>query len=202
MAANGKVCTGFSKPYIAIYAASGGTVSYSDGQILARGVDVEISVDSADTNVFYADNQAAEAVSGVFQSGELSLTVDGLLISAEKLLMGLPAPTVETITTGTTANVWTYDDNISTPYVGFGCVIRYMSDGVEYFTPIALNKVKFETPNISAATQEEDIDWQTQELTAAIMRDDSSSHAWKRIGEDQTSEAAAEAIVKYFLDIA
>lgn len=201
MAAAGKVCTGFSKPYVALYSCSGGAVSYSSGQILARGVEVEISVDSADNNVFYADNQAAEAVSGTFQSGELTLTVDGLLASAEKLLMGLPAPTVETVTTGVTANVWTYDDDIDTPYVGFGCVVRYMSDGTTYYTPLALTKTKFDVPNISAATQEDEIDWQTQELTAAILRDDSSKHAWKKIGEDQTTEAAAEQIVKYFLGL-
>lgn len=201
MAAAGKVCTGFSKPYIAKYTVSGGVVSYTDGQILARGVEVEISVDSADNNVFYADNQSAEAVSGTFTSGELTLTVDGLLASAEELLMGLPSPTVETVTTGVTANVWSYDDNIDTPYVGFGCIVRYMSDGTTYYTPMMLTKTKFNTPSINAATQEDEIDWQTQELSATIMRDDTSDHCWKKIGQDQTTEAAAEQIVKYFLGL-
>ena len=30
--AAGRVCTGFSLPYVAKYAASGGTITYSDGQ--------------------------------------------------------------------------------------------------------------------------------------------------------------------------
>ena len=46
--ANGRVLTGFSLPYIALYSAStAGVVSYSSGQILARGVSVSLDVNSA-----------------------------------------------------------------------------------------------------------------------------------------------------------
>ena len=38
--ANGRIITGFSKPYVAKYAESSGTVTYSDGMVLARGVEV------------------------------------------------------------------------------------------------------------------------------------------------------------------
>ena len=87
MAAAGRVCTGFSKPYVALYTASGGAVTYSSGQLLARGVSVSASADQADDNNFYADNVIAETESGVFTSGELTLTVDGLLQAAEKLII-------------------------------------------------------------------------------------------------------------------
>ena len=50
MAANGRVITGFSKPYIANYAASGTTVTYSGGMVLARGVSVSLAPESADDN--------------------------------------------------------------------------------------------------------------------------------------------------------
>ena len=39
--ANGEVITGFSKPYVARYSESNGTVTYSNVQPLARGVSVE-----------------------------------------------------------------------------------------------------------------------------------------------------------------
>ena len=78
MAAAGKVCTGFSKPYVAKYAAAGGTVTYSDAQVLARGVEVSLEVESGDANNFYADNIAAETIAGAFTSGTLTL---GSLIS-------------------------------------------------------------------------------------------------------------------------
>lgn len=55
MAAAGRVTTGFSLPYVAKYAVSGGTVTYSDGQKLARGVNVTISPEASSDNIFYAD---------------------------------------------------------------------------------------------------------------------------------------------------
>lgn len=54
--ANGRVLTGFSKPYVAEYSASGNTVTYKSGMILARGVSVSLSVEASDDNIFYADN--------------------------------------------------------------------------------------------------------------------------------------------------
>ncbi|MBO7206919.1 MAG: hypothetical protein J6W10_04830, partial [Kiritimatiellae bacterium] len=48
---------------------------------------------------------------------------------------------------------------------------------------------------ITAATQEDSIDWQTQSLEATIMRDDSSDHNWKYVGAGQATEAAAAALI-------
>ena len=193
MAANGRVITGFSYPYVALYSESGGTISYTSGQILARGVNVDLSIDAADDNNFYADNVVAESATGMFGGGTCTLTVDGLLTAAEKLILGLPTADGE----GWTA----YGDAASIPYVGLGFIVRYMSDGVTTYVPIVLNKVKFKMPNLSAATQEEEIDWQTQELTAQIMRDDTNAHNWRYIGADVATEAAAEAAIRAFLGI-
>ena len=77
MAANGKVLTGFSNPWVALYANTGTTVTYSSGAVLARGVSVTITPDDVnDDNIFYADNGPAETDPGVFSSGDLTLTVD------------------------------------------------------------------------------------------------------------------------------
>lgn len=63
--AAGKVTTGFSLPYVAKYAASGTTVTYSSGQKLARGVNVSITPTTNNTeNNFYADNALAESAPG------------------------------------------------------------------------------------------------------------------------------------------
>ena len=181
MAAAGKVCTGFSNPYVAKYAASGTTVTLSDPMKLARGVNVTVEPDSADANNFYADNVVAESTAGTFTSGTLTLTVDGLLRAAENFILG---------TTGTTG--WTeYGDSMTVPYVAVGYIARYMSDGATLYTPTVLYKCKFNTPNSDHATQEEEIDWQTQELTAAIFRADDANHNWKAVGEDFPTEAAA-----------
>lgn len=188
MSAAGKVLTGFSLPYVALYAHSGTTVSYSSGQKLARGVSVSIEPESGDENNFYADNIAAESSPGVFTNGTVTLTVDGLLAAAEKLIMGLP--------TADQQGFMHYGDGMAIPYVGIGFVCRYQSDGVTTFTPVILRKCRFTSPGTEANTQEEEIDWQTQELSAAILRDDSATHDWKYVGGDESSESEAEAKIK------
>ena len=196
--ANGRVITGFSHPYVAKYATTEQTgnivLAYSDGQILARGVSASMSVESSDDNNFYADNIIAETAAGSFGSGELTLTVDGLLDAAMRLILGLPAAD---------GDGWThYGDSMDIPYVGVGFIVRYMSGGSTTYVPVVLHKCKFAVPNIDAATQEDAIDFQTQELTATVLRDDTANHEWRVVGTAVTTEAAAEALIKSYLSIA
>lgn len=191
--ANGKVCTGFSKPYVAKYSASGGVVSYTEGRALARGVEVSLSPDSSDDNKFYADNVEAETASGIFTGGTVTLTVDGLFIEAERFIMGLPAAGAD----GFTA----YGDQQKAPYVGIGYIARYMSDGVTSYVPTIIAKAKFSIPEQNASTQEDAIDWQTQELTASITRGDDADHNWKYVGAGYETEELAETALKAKLQI-
>lgn len=184
--AAGKVTIGFSKPYVAIYDPS--TQALSNGQVLARGVSVSAEIEASDDNIFYADNQAAESDAGRFTGGTVTLTVDGLQTAAEKLIMGLP-------TAGDTG--WTaYNDDQAIPYVSIGFIVRYMSDGVESYVPFVFTKCKFAQPGIDASTMEDEIDWQTQELEASVMRGDDAKHTWREVGASVATEAAAEAALK------
>ena len=194
--AAGKVLTGFSLPYVALYTVSttsSNTVIYSSGQKLARGVSVSLDPSVADDNKFYADNLIAETAPGVMNGGTVTLTVDGLLESAEALVLGLPA--------SDTNDWYHYGDGMSIPYVGIGFIARYQSDGVESYTPVVLTKARFQTPSLSANTQGEEIEWQTQELTANLMRDDTATHDWKLVGEAQNTEALAEGMIKTLFNI-
>lgn len=181
--ANGRVCTGFSKPYVAVYSATGGTITYASGQDLARGVDVSIEPETSEDNIFYANNVAAESASGSFTGGTLNLTVDGLKTAAEKLIMGLPTAGAD--------GFMAYDNSQQIPYVGIGFIARYMEDGVTSYVPYVLTKCVFSQIPTAAATQEAEIDWQTQELTATIMRGDDAAQTWKYIGNEYETEAAA-----------
>lgn len=192
--ANGQVVTGFSKPYVAVYTNDETEVTYTNGQILARGVSVSLDVESSDDNNFYADNITAETAAGTFTSGTVTLTVDGLKAEAEKLLVGLP----EADDDGFVA----YGASQQIPYVGVGFVVRVQSGGVVSYIPIVLPKVVFNNPSLEAATQEDEIDWQTQELEGAILRDDTEETAWKYRGENFATEALAEAAIKTKLQIA
>lgn len=200
--ANGKVLTGFSMPWVALYANSNGTISYSGGIPLARGVSVSMSVEASSDNDFYADNVHAETDNQGFSSGTVTLTVDGLKDAARKLIMGITATKSVTVSSSTTVVFEQYDDTQAIPYVGVGFIARYMEAGVTTYVPYILNKVKFNPDGLDAETQGEEIDWQTQELEGTIMRDDSANHAWKLIGADQTTEEAAYNAIKAVLTAA
>lgn len=191
--AAGRIRTGYSLPYVALYAASGTTVTYSSGQRLARGVSVSIEAEAEDSNIFYADNISAESAPGIFTSGTATFTVDGLKLDAERLIMGIPAADA--------AGFIHYGESLTVPYVGVGFIVRYMEDGVTSYVPVVLTKCRFVTPNEDAQTATDTIEWQTQEITATILRDDTSNHDWKLVGTAQTTEALAEAKVKTFFSI-
>jgi phi13 family phage major tail protein len=196
--ANGRVITGYSMPRVALYSAEGNTVTYTNVQPLARGVDVSIEPETADSNDFYADNVLAETASGQFSGGTLTLNVDGLKDAARTLIMGLPEPTEVTVG-GEKVNVFDYDNRQIIPYVGVGFVVRYMEEGVTSYMPVVLPKVQFAVEGLEAATQEDEIDWQTQELTASIMRDDTVDQKWRRVAAAQTTEAKAVAVIEALL---
>ena len=197
--ANGKVITGYSRPFVALYNNNEGTITYSSGMPLARGVDVSVEAETGDAVNFYADNVMAESVGGVFTGATITLTVDGLKDAARKLIMGLP--NAEPLTVGSdSVDIYTYDDRQNIPNVGIGFVVRYMESGVTTYQPVVFTKASFSVDGLDAATQEEEIEFQTTELEAALMRDDSQYHAWRKIGAEQTTEAAAVSITEHQLN--
>lgn len=199
--ANGKVITGYSKPYVALYNANSGSPTYSSGMPLARGVNVSVESETGDAVNFYADNVLAESVGGVFTGATITMTVDGLKDAARQLIMGLPAAESMTIG-GSSVQVYKYDDRQQIPNVGIGFIIRYMEQGVTTYSPVVFTKAAFSVDGLEANTQEEEVEFQTTELEAALMRDDSANHVWRIIAADQTTEQAAENIVRSLLGIA
>lgn len=199
------VTTGFSKPIIAMYSNEGQVVTYTNPKALGRGVSVELEIDTADDNNFYADNVLAETETSSFTSGSATITVDGLDNAAATAILGLPSPTALTVQSpDTTVQMQGYGQEMDPPFVGFGCVRRTMMQGVTQYWPFILPKVKFGIPSENMATQENQIDWQTQELTATVMRDDTAAANWKVISAEgmATEAAAVQAINAFFGQVA
>lgn len=86
------------------------------------------------------------------------------------------------------------------PYLGFGIIIKKKVGGIYKWRAVVFTKIMFNVPSDAATTQGETIEWQTPELTATIMRDDSTNHVWKR-ESTLDSEADAEAYIKNCLNI-
>lgn len=188
------VTIGYSKPYVAKYSGSGGKDTYTSGMSLGGGVSYSDSIEVADGNDFYADNRVDETESGVFTSGEATITVNYLSAQAAKMVLGLKNQT----TVGEVQ--WDdYDDDANPPEIGYGHVKKVMNDGVIQYIGFVLPRVKMALPSESAETQGKTIDWQTQELTATIMRSLNGKHPWRAVADTpfDTEDEAAAAVVAY-----
>lgn len=191
---------GVSKPYYAIYSNTGTTVTYSKGGILAKAVEFSAEIQDSEDNNLYADNAIAETDRS-FSGGTLTITTDDLTQEASAAILGITPKsiTVEGVSTETPTEL-VFDDAQAIPYLGFGIIIKKKVSNTTKWRAIVFTKIMFSVPNDAATTQGETIEWQTPELTATIMRDDSTTHAWKR-ESTLDSEADAEAYIKDCLSI-
>ena len=191
---------GLSKPYYAIYSATGSAVSYSDGGLLGKAVELSMELEGADANILYADNGPAESASQ-FAGGTLTITTDDLLPEPTAAILGLTLQAIDNdeITTPTPKEL-VFGDSQVIPYVGFGVIVKKQQSNATKWMAIVYPKIQFSNPGIEATTQGETIEWQTPELSATIMRDDTTAHNWCRHAL-LDSEADAEAYVKGLLGI-
>ena len=192
---------GLSKPYYAIYAGAGGVVSYSDGAVMGKATEANISIETTEDNNLYGDNGLAET-DRRFANGTLTLSTTDLSQEVSKAILGLTEQAITGIdgVTDTSVKELVYDDAQVTPYLGVGFIIKKKVNGAYKWRGVVLPKVMFSVPEDAATTQGESIEWQTPELTGAIMRDDSATHVWKKEATF-TSEAQAEAYIKARLGI-
>lgn len=192
---------GLSKPYYAIYAEAGGVVSYSDGAVMGKATEANISIETTEDNNLYGDNGLAET-DRRFANGTLTLSTTDLSQEVSKAILGLTEQAITGIdgVTDTSVKGLVYDDTQVTPYLGVGFIIKKKVNGAYKWRGVVLPKIMFSVPEDAATTQGESIEWQTPELTGAIMRDDSATHAWKKEATF-TSEAQAEAYIKARLGI-
>ena len=176
---------GLLKPRVAKYAESSGTVTYSDGQIIGKGITHELTLNNADPVVLYADDGAAESVSG-FSSGTLTISIDELPIATAGLLFGI---TPETSTTPA-GSIVSFGDAAEPPYLGYGVIVPKMFHGTKTYMAVLLTKIKFVLPPDSFETRGETVTFKVPELTATVLRDDTSSHIWRKWAEFGTEDAA------------
>lgn len=192
---------GLSKPYIAVYSASGSTVSYSSGSLLGKAVSLDLSLNGGNKNVLYADNAPAES-DNQFGGGTLKVKTDDLDASVMKSILGLSEATISDSNVTTSGAKWLkYDDSQNVPYCGFGGIVKKKMSGVNKYVAVVFNKVQFSNPALAVNTQGETIEWQTSELEATILRDDSTNHTWRMETTPLDTEAEAEACIKSALGI-
>lgn len=191
---------GLSKPYIATYVNNNGTVTYSARTVLGKYTNLDLSLDSADENILYADNGPAESDSQ-FSGGTVTVTTDDLLAAAFKTALGLTEQVISTTVTTATPKWMVFDDSQNAPYFALGGVIKKKVNGAYKWVCFVLEKIKFRNPDLSVATQGETIEWQTPELEATILRSDASGHPWFRMSSELDSEEDAIAILEDYMTV-
>jgi len=187
---------GLRKPYYAKYTANNGSVTYSDGAILAKAVDAQIELEDTDAIVLYADDAAAESVAS-FSTGNLTLTVDELSVAKAGAILGM---TPVAVTDPVAGSVLEFKSGQAIPYLGLGFIVTKVVSNVNKYVGYILPKIQFKIPAGDFTTQGETIEFQTQELEATIMKDDTANGVWKIEGEF-SSIADAEAWIKNKLSI-
>lgn len=190
---------GLSKPYYALYSASGNTVTYSSPGFLGKATELSVEIESADDNNLFADNGIAES-DNQFAGGSLSITVDDLLQSAIKTVLGVQTQAITSETITTADPEWlVYNEDQVIPYVGFGGIIKKKVNGAIKYVALVLTKVQFKNQNDEATTQEDEIEWQTQALEGTIMRDDTAKKGWRYLSSLMDTEADALAAIQTIL---
>lgn len=187
---------GLAKPYYAKYANNNGVVTYSDGGLIGRAVEAQMELEDTEAIVLYADNVAAESVAS-FSTGTLTLTVDELSVATAGAILGITPVAVTSPGTGTTLE---FKSGQAIPYLGLGLIVNKVVNNVNVYMGLILNKIQFRIPAGDYSTMGETIEFQTPELEATIMKDDTSDGVWQEWGEFATF-ANAEAWVKAKLSI-
>lgn len=193
---------GLSKPYCAKYSNTGSTVTYSEGALIGKAVELSIELEEGDDNILYADNGPAESAN-TFSGGSLTLTTDDLLPDVMMKVLGVTEETITSEDIKTETPKWyNWDDDQNTPYLGFGAIVKVQNNNVIGYQAVILPKIKLNNPSDTFTTQGETIEFGTPEISGTILRSDGEKHTWKKVSSVMNSEADAEAAIKQFLSIA
>lgn len=182
--------TGVKKSFYAKYAfdESGKTYGYSGGGAFARLVDITVTPESNNAEL-YSDNELEES-DYTFVKGTLKVTSSGIESSVTADIMGITADE---------SGELVYGDNLQNE-VGFGFIITKKKKGSEAFRAIILPRVKFKLKEDTAATRAGTMTFQNETIEGTISRDHSETHVWKRENTFNT-EAEAVSYIKTFLNI-
>ena len=193
---------GLSKPYFAVYGNTGETVTYSNGALMGKAIELSIELEGAEDKILYGDNGPAETAN-VFAGGTVKLTTDDLLPGVMLSVLGVSEETIASEKIQTKDPKWyIWDDKQDTPYLGFGAIVKTQNQNKPGYQAVILPKIKFANPNDTFNTQGKEIEWGTPEISGTILRSDAAGHPWKSISSIMESESDAEEAIKQYLQIA
>ena len=182
---------GLSKPIIALYNAESTEVSYSDVVVIGKAIKLDMALEEQEDRVVYGDCGPVEACNE-FCGGTITLGTDELSPDAMTKTLG-------TVTDNIGGVNWiVFNDDQETPYVGLGAIAKKQVNGAIKFVAIIYPKILFQNFYEALVTQGETVEWNTPEIEAILMRDDTEKHEWRRISEPLETETEAESAIYAF----
>lgn len=166
---------GLKYPVVGKYNESGGTVSHTDGMVLAKAIQANMSINLFSA-MLYADDGLSESDKG-FQDGTIGLNVDDLSQDAAKFIFGA-TEAAGGVTGDDTTKMLVYKGDDDVPDVGVGFYAPRKKSGVRSYRAIFFTRVKFGYPNETLDTKGEQITYGTPTIQGAIQLD--ATGVWKR----------------------
>lgn len=166
---------GLKYPVVGKYNESGGTVSHTDGMVLAKAIQANMSINLFSATL-YADDGLSESDKG-FQDGTIGLNVDDLSQDAAKFIFGA-TEAAGGVTGDDTTKMLVYKGDDDVPDVGVGFYAPRKKSGVRSYRAIFFTRVKFGYPNETLDTKGEQITYGTPTIQGAIQLD--ATGVWKR----------------------
>ena len=166
---------GLKYPVVGKYNESGGTVSHTDGMVLAKAIQANMSINIFSATL-YADDGLSESDKG-FQDGTIGLNVDDLSQDAAKFIFGA-SEAAGGVTGDDTTKMLVYKGDDDAPDVGVGFYAPRKKSGVRSYRAIFFTRVKFGYPNETIDTKGEQITYGTPTIQGAIQLD--ATGVWKR----------------------
>lgn len=166
---------GLKYPVVGKYSESGGTVSHTDGMVLAKAIQANMSINLFSA-MLYADDGLSESDKG-FQDGTIGLNIDDLSQDAAKFIFGANEA-AGGVTGDDTTKMLVYKGDDDVPDVGVGFYAPRKKSGVRSYRAIFFTRVKFGYPNETLDTKGEQITYGTPTIQGAIQLD--ATGVWKR----------------------
>lgn len=164
-------------PVCALYSDVTGTPTYSNGQVMAKAIDINVNWTKNSAEI-YADGELVES-DYTIQYGTETIGIHQLTDNIRAFLLGHE-----------------YDDgaviiaeNDEAPYVGHGFYAAIKIDGETKWRTVWYYKVKFSEPNETAKTKGQSTEFQTPSLEGRIVKAING-----RFGETKTFNTEQEAI--------
>lgn len=183
---------GLSKPYFALYAHNGTTLTPYAGGLLGAATKLDLKLNSGDNNILRADNGPREQ-ENTFTGGTIEYSVDDLNPEIVQKILGLESAAITTPGVTTPGAKWIkYNDNQSIPYLMIGGVAKRQWRTRTYYVALLFLKVMMRNLDKSITTQGQQIEWQVPTITGDLFLSDKATHDWHWESSMLNTEEEAE----------